>query len=148
MPLPILISLPHSYNAFLNNSWNSIGVKLKGMGYRNIAGELATLTLGETVSSVTTLELPTETDGWTKGVTATVFTATGEVVFYAGNVEVYRIAAPDDFVSWDWNISGRGWAELLYRPSEPRQTAIIVNDAVTADDIEQYYDRVLTDATF
>ena len=136
------------YNAFLNNSWNSIGVKLKGMGYRNIAGELATLTLGETVSSVTTLELPTETDGWTKGVTATVFTATGEVVFYAGNVEVYRIAAPDDFVSWDWNISGRGWAELLYRPSEPRQTAIIVNDAVTADDIEQYYDRVLTDATF
>lgn len=135
-------------NLFANNTWDSITIKLQGMGYRNTAGELATQTLEQTVSSVLLTDLPTKTDGWTKGVTATVFTAIGEVVFYAGNVELYRIAAPEDFVSWDWNISGRSWADLRFFSSPDRATMLIVNDAVTPEDIEQYYDRVLTDATF
>ena len=128
-------------NAFLNNSWESIAIKLEGMKYRNTAGELATQTLAETVSDVLTSALPSTTDGWTKSVTATVFTATGEVVFYGGNVEVYRIAAPADFVSWDWDLPARGWSDLRYFTSEPRDSIIIVNDAVTPEDITKFYEH-------
>ena len=128
-------------NAFLNNSWESIAIALEGMKYRNTAGELATQTLAETVSDVLANELPFTTEGWTKGVTTTVFTATGEVVFYGGNVEVYRIAAPADFVSWDWDLSARSWSDLRYFTSAPRDSIIIVNDAVTPEDITKFYEH-------
>lgn len=128
-------------NAFLNNSWESIAIKLEGMKYRNTAGELATQTLAETVSDVLANELPFTTEGWTKGVTTTVFTATGEVVFYCGNVEVYRIAAPADFVSWDWDLPARSWSDLRYFTSAPRDSIIIVNDAVTSEDITKFYEH-------
>lgn len=128
-------------NAFLNNSWESIAIALEGMKYRNTAGELATQTLAETVSDVLKNQLPFTTEGWTKGVTTTVFTATGEVVFYGGNVEVYRIAAPADFVSWDWDLPAQSWSDLLYLTSEPRDSIIIVNDAVTPEDITKFYEH-------
>ena len=126
---------------FLNNSWESIAIALAGMKYRNTAGELATQTLAETASDVLQNELPFTTEGWTKGVTTTVFTATGEVVFYGGNVEVYRIAAPADFVSWDWDLPARSWSDLRYFTSEPRDSIIIVNDAVTPEDITKFYEH-------
>ena len=126
---------------FLNGSWESIAIALEGMKYRNTAGELATQTLAETASDVLQNELPFTTEGWTKGVTTTVFTATGEVVFYGGNVEVYRIAAPADFVSWDWDLPARSWSDLRYFTSEPRDSIIIVNDAVTPEDITKFYEH-------
>lgn len=128
-------------NVFGGNAWETMKVALVGMKYRNTAGELATVTLEGTEVSTTKSELPTTTEGWTKFIVATVFTSTGEVIFYGGNVEVYRIAAPEDFVSWDWDIEGRSWGDLRFYPNDNADAYIIVNDAVTAEDIAKYYEN-------
>lgn len=134
-------------SAYGSYEWETLVVKLEKMNYRNTAGELSTVSLTGTESSVKKSDLPTVTDGWTKFIVMTVFTAAGEVIFYGGNVEVYRIAAPEDFVSWDWDLAGRSWADLRFTPGTNSNAYIIVNDAVTAEDITEFYEHDV-DANF
>ena len=49
--------------------------------------------------------------------------------------------APADFVSWDWDLPARIWSDLRYLTSEPRDSIIIVNDAVTPEDITKFYEH-------
>lgn len=138
------------YNVYGSKSWNTLAVKL-GVKYVNTSGESATFTLSatelETKLSDTAYSNNAEYNSgrWTEAIIAFSFNADGTISVLYDDMEMYK-ATISDWQSWDWEnefaVSYESAGIVRYGPLQNHDRVTIVNDAITLQDLADYYNYI------
>ena len=123
--------------------WDGIGCYC-GAKYKKSDGTTAGVTINTKDTLVLWPDVPTEAKGWTKRYTTAVLNADGTINLYSGDVLVYSNPAPEDFVGWTFAHDDWGWSLLRVTNTSVIEQLIIINDAVTPEDIADYYEHAVT----
>ena len=132
------------YSFYGTNGWQSIAVKL-GVKYVNTAGESVTFTLGQTELEIKSSETAFDSGRWTEKIVAFSFNADGTISVLYGDMEMYK-ATISDWQSWDWEnefaVSHTSTWILIYDALKSHDRVTIVNDAITLQDLADYYNYI------
>ena len=132
------------YSFYGTNGWQSIAVKL-GVKYVNTAGESVTFTLGQTELEIKSSETAFDSGRWTEKIVAFSFNADGTISVLYGDMEMYK-ATISDWQSWDWEnefaVSHTSTGILTYDALKSHDRVTIVNDAITLQDLADYYNYI------
>lgn len=132
------------YNFFGTKGWESLGVKL-GVKYVNTSGESATFTLSETELETKLSDTAYEAGRWTEKIIAFSFNADGTISVLYDDMEMYK-ATISDWQSWDWEnefeVSYKSTGIVNYSPLQNHDRVTIVNDAITLQDLADYYNYI------
>lgn len=111
--------------------------------YKKADGTVADVTISTTDALVLWTDIPTNAKGWTKRYTTAVLNADGTINLYSGDVLVYSNPAPEDFAGWTFAHDYWKWEGLRVTNTSVIEQLIIINDAVTPEDIAKYYEHVI-----
>ena len=135
-------------NYYGSNGWQTLAAYIAASFYVDTSGAVQSITLAKQDSTVKLDEIASKAKNWSKNYMAVVYKANGEVEFYACDSLIYTMPAPADFAKWRWNYNDVGHGNDLFEAKEnyvgdtPRfDRFMIVNDAITAEDIADYYEH-------
>lgn len=114
-----------------------------GAKYKKSDGTVADVTINTKDTLALWPDIPTKAKGWTKRYTTAVFNADGTINLYSGDVLVYSNPAPEDFAGWTFAHDDWGWSTLRVTDISVIEQLIIINDAVTPEDIAEYYEHAI-----
>lgn len=130
---------PSFYNYYGPNGWDTMAITMDKMYYTTVDGTQAETSIAKTDLALLKSQLPS----WSQHIAAFSFNADGTITAIIDNIEAYKAPAPDNFAKWDWNLDGWSWNYLRYNTMTSYGN-IIVNDALTAEDIDKFYTKYLS----
>ena len=132
------------YNFYGSKGWDSLAVKL-GVHYVNTSGESATFTLSKTELETKLSDTAYKNGRWTEAIIAFSFNADGTISVLYDDMEMYK-ATISDWQSWDWEnefaVSYKSTHILPYGTLQNHDRVTIVNDAITLQDLADYYNYI------
>lgn len=138
------------YNFYGSKGWNTLAVKLV-VKYVNTSGESATFTLSETELETKLSDTAYSNNAgynsgrWTEAIIAFSFNDDGTISVLYDDMEMYK-ATISDWQSWDWEnefeVSYKSTGIVQYGPLQNHDRVTIVNDAITLQDLADYYNYI------